>query len=57
MDQNCPITRALLEAAANTSHIIVWLSPTFGSFDVVTLVLLSHHIPSKFAFSEQDLGT
>lgn len=52
MDQNCSIAGALLEAAANTSHITAWLSPTFGSFDVVILVLLGHHIPNSFAFSE-----
>lgn len=52
MDQNCSITEALLKAAANTSHITAWLSPTFGSFDVVSLDLLSHHIPNTFVFSE-----
>lgn len=52
MDQNYPITGALLEAAANASHVIAWLTPAFGSSDVVTLVLLSHHLPNSFAFSE-----
>lgn len=51
-DQNCSITGALLEAAANTSHVTDQLSPTFGSFDVLTPVLVCHHIPPSFAFSE-----
>lgn len=52
VDQNCSITGALLEAAVNTSHVTNQLSPNFGSFDVLTPVLVCHHIPHSFAFSE-----
>lgn len=52
-DQKCSISGALPKATTTPSHI----SPTFGSFHVGTLVLLGHHIPNSFGFSEQDLGT